>query len=42
MDAALLEKVQQETSDIKKTNDLGPDQSVRFKPKAWTRLGRTD
>lgn len=42
MDTALLEKVQEETAEIKTANDLTPDQPVKFKPKAWTRLGRTD
>jgi hypothetical protein len=42
MDALLLERVQDEVSDIKAFNSLGPDQPVSYKPEAVTRRGYTD
>ncbi len=42
MDTALLDRVEDEVTEIKVANKLTPDQPVRFRSKAWTRQGTAD
>ncbi len=41
-DAALLDRVQEEVSEIKAANELTPDQPVNYEPMAWTNRGTAD
>jgi hypothetical protein len=41
-DSTLLDRVQDEVSEIKEANKLSPEQPVEFTPEAFTRQGYAD